>query len=513
MLAKVYSAAVVGLEAQPIEVEVDLSSGLHSFQIVGLPDTAVNEAKERVSAAIKNIGARPPHHTNRRVIVNLAPADLKKEGPAYDLPIALSFLIASGQIKNQNFEDKIFVGELSLEGKLRPVNGILPIALMAKEKGFRAFFVPKKNAFEASLVKNLNVIPVENLTELIEHLNHLREIPPQPPLNFNYFSQNKKPEIDLAYIKGQNQAKRALEITAAGGHNLLMTGPPGAGKTLLARALSSILPPLSEKESLEVTKIFSVAGLIKSDQPLITQPPFRQPHHTASAIALVGGGTYPKPGEITLAHRGVLFLDEFPEFSKSVLESLRQPLEDGIVTISRASGSLTFPAKFTLVAAMNPCPCGYLNDPYHPCRCSASQINRYKRKISGPLLDRIDLYVQVPAVKCEQLTSEAVGPSSLSIQEKVIQAREIQRKRFQNEKIATNSEMNLSQIKKYCLLDSKSQDLLKSAVRQYHLSARSYYRTIKIARTIADLSNQEKIKSDHLMEALQYRPHQDIFEE
>lgn len=510
MPAKIFSAALVGLDAQPIEVEVDLSVGLHSFNIVGLPDTAINESKERVSSAIKNSGGSPPHYTNRRVIVNLAPADLKKEGSIYDLPIAIAYLIASGQAQVQNLEDKIFVGELSLEGKVRQINGALSIALMAKKRGFRTLFVPKNNSAEAGLVEGLEIIPVENLGQLIEHLEAKKLIEPAPSTDVSLFYQNVAYSFDMAYIKGQEHAKRALEIAAAGHHNLLMNGPPGAGKTLLAKALPSILPPLGLEEALEVTKIFSVAGYLSQEQPLITTVPFRHPHHTASAIALIGGGTHPRPGEITLAHQGVLFLDELPEFRRDVLEALRQPLEDGKVTVSRASGSLEFPANFILIGAMNPCPCGKLTDPNRECLCSPSQITKYRRRISAPLLDRIDLHVEVPPVKYDKLNSEKVAEESSKIRERVQKAREIQRQRFKEENIKTNSQMNLQQLKKYCQIDSLSRNLLRNAINQLHLSARSYYRVIKLARTIADLTGQTNIQSNHLAEALQYRPKEEF---
>lgn len=510
MLAKVYSAALVGLKAQPIEVEVDLSSGLHSFHIVGLPDKAVNESKERVSSAVKNSGASPPEHSRRRVIINLAPAHLKKQGPAYDLPMAVAFLLASNQINTENLEDKLFLGELSLEGKLRRVNGLLAVALMAKEERFQTLFVPQENALEAALIKGLEIIPVKSLIQLVAHLKGERLILPCSHSKIKQFEQAGEPLADMAYIKGQEQAKRALEIAAAGGHNLLMHGPPGAGKTLLARSFSSILPSLTIEEALEVTGIFSVAGYLPNNQPLMTERPFRSPHHTASAVSLIGGGSYPRPGEITLSHRGVLFLDEFPEFSRSVLESLRQPLEDGLITVSRASGSLSFPAKFILIGAMNPCPCGKLGDPQQQCICPPAQVSKYQRKISGPLLDRIDLHIEVPRLTYEKLSSQKIAESSKIIKKRIQKARQVQKKRFFNEKgMMTNSEMTLEQIKKYCCIDLASQSLLKNAMNQLHLSVRSYYRLLKLARTIADLEGIDNIQSTHLAEAIQYRPKQD----
>lgn len=502
MSSKIISAAVVGLDAGLVEVEADiLNNPLGAFIIVGLPDAAVSESRERVRSAIKNSGFDFP---KRKVTVNLAPADLKKQGPSYDLPIAISILAATKKINRVNFDNLLFVGELALNGELRPVNGLLPIAIKAKNSGITTMFVPSANSAEAKLVKDVDVIPINNLPELVDHLEGTKIIPGAPYAEFNF--SNAKIDFDMAHIKGQEHVKRAMEISAAGAHNVLMSGPPGSGKTLIARTLPSILPDLSLKEALEITKIYSVAGELPPETSLMTSRPFRSPHHTASGVALVGGGAWPRPGEISLAHRGVLFLDEFAEFSRQVLENLRQPLEDGVIHVSRAASNLSFPAKFVLIAAANPCPCGYFGDREKNCVCSSSQIINYKKRISGPILDRIDLHIEVPRIKFEKLASEINGESSAIIKARVESARLKQAERFKNNNFITNSEMPSEAVKRFCQVDHASTSLLHRAVEQMHLSARGYFRVLKLARTIADLENKEQILTAHVAEALQYRP-------
>ncbi len=504
MSSKILSAAVIGLDAEIIEVEADTGGGdLGLIAIVGLPDAAVSESRERVRSAIRNSRFFLP---KVKVTINLAPADLKKYGPSYDLPIAVSLMLAakSFYLMDNDPEEMLFAGELALSGHVRPINGILPITIKAGQEGIKTIYVPEENATEAKLVEDIEVVPINNLKQLVRHLNRRELIEPTPYKKFDF--SNIKILSDMAHIKGQEHVKRAMEIAAAGAHNMLMTGPPGSGKTLIARTMPSILPDLTLEEALELTKIYSVAGELTAGTSLLTSRPFRSPHHTASGVALVGGGTWPKPGEISLAHRGVLFLDEFSEFPRQVLENLRQPLEDGIIHVSRAAGNLSFPAKFVLVAAMNPCPCGYLGDNEKNCTCSPGQIINYKKKISGPIIDRIDLHIEVPRINFDKLSTDTLSENSKTIKERVQQARAIQQKRFKVSPFLTNSEMSSQAVKQFCQVDNTSMNLLRNAVDQMHLSARAYFRILKLARTIADLSGEEKILTAHIAEALQYRP-------
>jgi magnesium chelatase family protein len=505
MLAKVMSCAIVGLNAELVEVEVDVRRGLSSFLTVGLPDAAVRESRDRVHAAIKNSGLSFPG--NNRITVNLAPADLRKEGPAYDMPIAIGILAASQQVWTEKLTGSMFIGELSLDGTLRPTKGVLLLAHLARQLGYAWVFVPAENAGEAALMPDIEVMPVESLAQLVGHLTGLRPIEPHP-VQTPVADENVIYAADFADIMGQEHVKRAMEIAAAGGHNALLTGPPGTGKTLIAKSMPSILPRMSVDEALEVTKVYSVAGMLSADTPLVRQRPFRSPHHTISYAGLVGGGAWPRPGEISLAHRGVLFLDELPEFGQRLIEVLRQPLE-GVpreIAISRATGTVTFPASFMLVAAQNPCPCGYYGDPKHECSCSNSMITRYQKRISGPLMDRIDIHVDVPRVDFEKLTSKQRGERSADVRARVEAAREMQTQRFNGLALFANADMGPSEVRDFCELDDTGMRLMKSAMAQMNLSARAFHRILKLGRTIADLAGEQTIQPAHLAEALQYRP-------
>jgi magnesium chelatase family protein len=502
-LNKILSASSLGLNSFLVEIEADVQNSKPKFIIVGLADTAIQEAKERVKAAILNSDIRFPR---TGTIINLAPADLKKIGNGFDLPIALAILQKRKMIpaENELYQKSLFVGELSFDGSLRPISNIISICLFAKENNFKNIFLPFENKQEASAISEINIFPVQNLNQIIQHLKNKEKIE-----IYQNSSKRKKivlnNEYDFSLIKGQAHAKRALTISAAGGHNVLMNGSPGSGKTLLSRSLPSILPDLNDQEILEVSRIYSAIGLLNKEKPLITARPFRAPHHSSSLVSLVGGGSIPRPGEVSLAHRGVLFLDEMPEFPKQTLETLRQPLEDGRVTIARAQITLEFPARFILIGAQNPCPCGYYGDEEKECTCTSMQIKNYNQKISGPLLDRIDMHIFVNRVKYKELEENKKAESSKNIKEKVIQARQIQNQRFKSENIFTNSEMNLRNIRKYCLIPEDAKNLLKQAVQTYNLSARAYFRLLKVSRTIADLENSPNLKTEHIAEALQYR--------
>ena len=503
MLAKVYSGAVLGVDAYEVEIEVNAGRGQPKVVLVGLPDAAVKESADRVWTALLNSAFVPPRG---RTTVNLAPADVRKEGPSFDLPIALGVLAATGEIDPGHLQKFSVIGELALSGEVRRVRGVLPIALMARECGRKSILVPPENAEEAAVVEGIEVFPVATLREAVDFLSGKRVLLPMKLDPLNIFSTQTGYEEDFADVKGQEYAKRAIEVAVAGGHNLLAIGPPGTGKTMLAKRVPSVLPPLSLEEALEVTKIHSIAGTLSAHQPLVAHRPFRSPHHTISDAGLLGGGAHPLPGEVSLAHHGVLFLDELPEFHRNVLEVLRQPLEDGQVTISRAAASVTFPCRFMLVAAMNPCPCGYAGDPVRECRCTPHQIARYRSRISGPLLDRIDIHVEVPSVRYQELASLSAGEPSTAIRERVIRARDVQRKRFLGiSRASCNSAMRTRDVHRWCRPSDTAQHLLKMAIMEMNFSARAYDRILKVSRTIADLEGAETIEEGHVSEAIQFR--------